>query len=100
MVNSKQYPDEVTVEQKMKGIGKNTNGTDKGVLHSCVDNGAWLEMENNTDDRGNNQKIRKQPSVLLNITHEEFQANETMSRAAKKHNQNKKMTDYQKRAEG
>ena len=56
---------EVTIETKGHDIEKSTNGTDNGVIPSFVDNGAWLEMENNIGSPGNNQKIRKKPSVLL-----------------------------------
>ncbi len=89
MVNLKQDPDEIIVEQNVNRIGKSTHETDNCVLHSSVDNGAWLEMENDTDYPGSNQKIHKQPSVLLKITHEEFQANETMSPVAKSSNKKK-----------
>jgi hypothetical protein len=73
MVILKHDPDGSTIEKNEHCQEENPTGTGNGSMHPWVDNGAWLEMEDNIISPGEHRKIRKKPSVLLTITTEEFQ---------------------------
>jgi hypothetical protein len=96
MVNLTQDPDGTTIEKKEQGVGVSVTGTDHAILPPCTNDGTWLDIEYNISSPGNIQKIRKKPSVLLNISLEEFQVNETIPHVIKKRNQLQKMTESSK----
>jgi hypothetical protein len=96
MVNLTQNPDGTTIEKKERGVGMSVTETDHAILPPCTNDGAWLEMEYNIGSPGNIQKIRNKPSVLLNVSLEEFQTNEVIPRVIKKRNQFQKMTESSK----